>query len=55
VRPDGVPTEDVAAAWVAAHGLADLTLSRPMTGITALPPEERDAFYAAVIGRALPR
>jgi AcrR family transcriptional regulator len=55
VRPDGVPTEDVAAAWVAAHGLADLILSRPMAGINALPKEERDAFFAAVIGRALPR
>lgn len=54
VRADGVPTEDVAAAWVAAHGLADLILSRPMAGINALPQAERDAFFAAVIDRALP-
>jgi AcrR family transcriptional regulator len=54
VRQDGVPSVDVAAAWVAAHGLADLILSRPMAGINALPQAERDAFFAAVIGRALP-
>ncbi len=53
-RADGTPTEDVAAVWVAAHGLADLILSRPMAGIAALPEAERDAFFLGVIGRALP-
>jgi AcrR family transcriptional regulator len=54
VRPDGVPTTDVAAAWAAAHGLADLMLSRPMGPVRAMAPAERDAMFAAIIRRALP-
>ena len=53
--PDGQPTTDVAAAWAAAHGLADLIASRPMQGVAGLPAAERDAFFAGIIDRALPR
>ncbi|MFZ5752572.1 MAG: TetR/AcrR family transcriptional regulator [Pseudomonadota bacterium] len=55
VGPDGAPTEDVAAVWAVAHGLADLIGSQPMRPVAALPPAERDAMLASIIARALPR
>jgi hypothetical protein len=54
VGRDGKPGKDLAAVWVAAHGLADLIQSRPMAPIKALPLAERDAYLAAIIARALP-
>jgi len=54
VRADKVPTRDVAGIWATAHGLADLMLSRPMAPLRAMPRPERDAFFAAIIRRALP-
>jgi AcrR family transcriptional regulator len=55
LRSDGMPSDDVAAVWSVAHGLADLIASRPMAGIAALPGPERDAFLGGIIERALPR
>ncbi|MFM2355038.1 MAG: hypothetical protein RLZZ528_774 [Pseudomonadota bacterium] len=55
VAKDGTPTLDVAAAWAAAHGLADLIASRPMKGVADMPKDQRDRFLAGIIDRALPR
>lgn len=54
VSPDKGPTADVLSLWVAAHGLADLISARPMRQIADMPKDQRDAFFAEIIGRALP-
>jgi len=55
VGPDGGMTADVAAVWSIAHGLADLSGSSPMQGLAGLPKAARDAAYAGIIARALPK
>jgi AcrR family transcriptional regulator len=55
VSPDKVPTADVLSLWAAAHGLADLISARPLRAIADMPKDQRDAFLAEIIGRALPR
>jgi AcrR family transcriptional regulator len=50
----GTDIGDVAAAWAAAHGLADLLAAGRLRPLQALPLPERDVACAAVIARALP-
>ena len=45
---------DVAAAWAAAHGLADLVVAGRLNTLGSLAPRIRDRRIAAIIGRAIP-
>lgn len=46
---------DVAALWSVVHGLSELLLSRRLTFIAALPPEEREHAIASILERVTTR
>lgn len=50
----GQGPQDVAAAWAAAHGLADLMVSGRLKALDDLPDAARDDALRAIIGRSLP-
>jgi AcrR family transcriptional regulator len=50
----GRRTEDEAAVWATAHGLADLLAAGRLKTVGTLPPDARDAMIAAILRRVLP-
>ena len=53
-KKDSAMMLDVAAAWAAAHGLADLLVAGRLNTLGSLAPKTRDRRIAAIIGRAIP-
>jgi AcrR family transcriptional regulator len=47
-------TEDEAAVWALAHGLADLLAAGRLKTVGTLPPAARDAMVASILRRVLP-
>ncbi len=45
---------DVAAAWALAHGLADLMVAGRLPSLGALPAQERNHAFGAILRRSLP-
>jgi len=50
----GRQTEDEAAHWALAHGLADLLAAGRLATVGTLPPVTRDAMVASILRRVLP-
>ncbi len=44
---------DIAAAWAAAHGLADLLMAGRLKTLHGMPPKARDAAIAEIVGRSV--
>ena len=53
-KKDSAMMLDVASAWAAAHGLADLLVAGRLNTLGSLAPKTRDRRIAAIIGRAIP-
>ena len=53
-KKDSAMMLDVAAAWAAAHGLADLLVAGRLSTLGSLAPRTRDRRIAEIIGRAIP-
>lgn len=52
-KQDSAMMLDVAAAWAAAHGLADLLVAGRLDEFRSIAPRTRDRRIAAIIGRAI--
>jgi AcrR family transcriptional regulator len=50
----GDEAHDVPAVWGLAHGLADLCVAGRLHPLRSLPPDARDAAFAALIARVMP-
>jgi AcrR family transcriptional regulator len=50
----GRQTEDEAAIWALAHGLADLLAAGRLKTVGSLPPDARDAMVASILRRVMP-